>query len=161
MIRQSATSFRAILVLGLIATGSAVEAATLARVSWMQGCWEAASPKRTIEENWTTARGHTMIGISRTVRGDSLYEYELMVLKEEGDRLAYHAHPSGQPSAVFLSKELSDSLVVFENPEHDFPQRVGYRRVGTDSLVAWIEGTRGGLERRVEFPYRRARCVGR
>jgi len=149
-----------LLFAGLVA-GNVAEARTLARMAWLEGCWEAASPKRTIEENWTAARGHTMIGVSRTVRGDSLSEYEFLVLRERGERLAYEAHPSGQATTTFLSKEVTDSTVVFEDPAHDFPQRVGYRRVGSDSLVAWIEGTTGGRERRIEFPYRRVRCAGR
>jgi hypothetical protein len=47
--------------------------------------------------------------------------------------------------------------LVFENPEHDFPQEVGYRRSG-DALLAWIRGTQEGKDRRIEFPYVRARC---
>lgn len=45
---------------------------------------------------------------------------------------------------------------------HDFPQRVGYRLVSPDSLVAYIEGSvpGAGRTRRVEFPYRRAPCGG-
>jgi hypothetical protein len=49
-------------------------------------------------------------------------------------------------------------MVVFENPKHDFPQKVGYQRDGADTLLAWIEGTDKGQTRRIEFPYRRAMC---
>ena len=133
----------------------------IGRVAWLAGCWLAESPRRAVEENWMPPRGGSMIGVSRTVRGDSLFEYELVVVRETGGALAYHAHPSGQPAAVFPAREVTDSSVVFENAEHDFPQRIGYRRVGADSLVAWIEGTAGGKARRVEFPYRRAACPGR
>lgn len=98
--------------------------------------------------------------MSRTVRGERLVEYELVTLREQGDRLAYEAHPSGQSAAVFLSRIVTDSTVVFENPGHDFPQRIGYQRDRADSLVAWIEGTDQGQIRRIEFPYRRATCPG-
>jgi hypothetical protein len=84
-----------------------------------------------------------------------------VVLREDGGQLAYEAHPSGQPSTVFLSKTVGDAEVLFENPAHDFPQRVGYRRAGPDALHAWIEGTRNGQPRRVEFSYRRVSCPGR
>ncbi len=60
--------------------------------------------------------------------------YEMIVLREQGDRLAYRAHPSGQPSATFLSTRISASELVFENPAHDFPQEVGYRLDG-DKLL--------------------------
>ncbi len=81
-----------------------------------------------------------------------------MLLAERDGRLAYQAHPSGQPSTTFMSKETDDTSVVFEDPAHDFPQRVGYRRVAGDQLLAWIEGTVSGKQRRVEFPYRRIDC---
>jgi hypothetical protein len=135
--------------------------AGIARVAWLKGCWELASPQRTVEEHWMAPRGRTMIGSGRTVRGDQLIEYELVIIREQGDRLAYEAHPSGQPSAVFQSTTISDTTAIFENSEHDFPQRVGYRLDKPDALVAWIEGTSKGQPRRVEFPYARVACPGR
>ena len=134
---------------------------TIDRVAWLQGCWESVSPQRTVEEQWMAPRGHSMIGVGRTVRGDQLVEYEFIVLREQEGQLAYQAHPSGQPSAKFLSRTVSDTEVLFENPAHDFPQRVGYRRDGPDALLAWIEGTRNGQPRRVEFSYRRVACPGK
>ena len=101
-----------------------------------------------------------MIGVSRTIRDGKLTSYETIVLREDGDRLAYEAHPSGQSATTFLSTRITASELVFENPSHDFPQQVGYRRDG-DSLLAWISGTRNGESRRIEFPYQRARCAGR
>ena len=65
--------------------------------------------------------------------------------------------------AVFRGFDLqypgaSMDSVVFENKEHDFPQRVGYRRLGADSVLAWIDGTSNGKAQRFEFPYRRVPC---
>ncbi len=131
------------------------------RVAWLQGCWESVTAQRTVEEQWMAPRGGSMIGMGRTVRASVLVEFELAVIRPQGDQLAYEAHPSGQPSAVFLSRTLADSMVVFENLEHDFPQRIGYQRTGPDAVLAWIEGTEKGQTRRVEFPYRRAACPGK
>ena len=76
-----------------------------------------------------------------------------------GGRLAYEAHPSGQATATFISKPISGREVVFEDPTHDFPQRVGYRSTGPGQLLAWVEGTSGGRARRIEFAYRIVNCV--
>ncbi|MGH9463984.1 MAG: DUF6265 family protein [Vicinamibacteria bacterium] len=129
------------------------------RVAWLQGCWESVSENRIIEEHWMAPRGGSMLGVSRTVQDGSLTGYELVVLREQGERLAFEAHPSGQPAAVFVSSSTGEQSVVFENPQHDFPQRIGYERQG-DGLLGWIEGTQGGEVRRIEFPYRRAACTG-
>jgi hypothetical protein len=99
-----------------------------------------------------------MIGVGRTVRDGRMTEYETVILRVQDDRLTYEAHPSGQPSAVFSSREATDTRVVFENAEHDFPQRVGYERQGADRLSAWIEGVQDGRMKRVDFPYQRVAC---
>jgi hypothetical protein len=139
------------------ATGPATR---VEQVGWLAGCWEYSTAQRTVEEQWMAPRGHTMLSAGRTTQGDTLAEYEMVLIREQGGRLAYESHPSGQPSAVFLSRTVSENEVVFENLQHDFPQRIGYRRDG-DSLLAWIEGPRNGQTRRVEFHYRRVACAGR
>jgi hypothetical protein len=100
-----------------------------------------------------------MLGVGRTIRGDSLIEYEFVVVRQQPARLTYEAHPSGQAGAIFTAQAVTDSMVVFENLAHDFPQRVGDRRLGGDSLIAWIEGTRDSRARRIDFPYARVRCA--
>jgi uncharacterized protein DUF6265 len=102
-------------------TAAAMIPVTIDRIAWLQGSWEGTSPRRTVEEQWMAPRAGCMINVGRTVRGDSLFEYEMVVVRERGDHLEYEAHPSGQPSAVFVSRTLTDSTVVFENLEHDFP----------------------------------------
>lgn len=147
----------------VLAATSSVSAQPLAidRVAWLHGCWQSVTPQSTIEEQWMAPRGGTMLGMGRTVRGTRTTEYELVVIREQDGRLAYEAHPSGQPSAVFVSKEVTESSIVFENLEHDFPQRVGYRRSESGAISAWIEGTNKGQSRRIDFPYTRAACESR
>ena len=153
MVRPAA-SFLALSVAGLFAGVNGIE-----RVAWLAGCWEMQRGTTTIQEQWMAPMGGVRLGMSRTVRRDSLAEFETVLLRARGDTLAYEAHPSGQPAAVFIATEVSDSHVVFSNPAHDFPQRVIYRR-RADSLLARVEGTRNGQLRGFDFPYRRAECAG-
>ena len=142
----------------LAASTANAQQLTVDRVAWLHGCWRSTGGEATVEEQWMAPRGGTMLGMGRTIRGSTLVEYELVLIKEEEGRLAYEARPSGQPTATFMATTASDSSVVFENPQHDFPQRVGYRRNGADGLEAWIEGQANGKSRRVDFSYQRARC---
>lgn len=155
----------ALLTVSALAAASAISVAAqqpvpIDRLSWLQGCWEMRSPQGTVEEYWMSPRGGAMIGVGRTVRNGRLVEYETVIVREDAGRLAYEAHPSGQPSAVFLSREITDATVAFENQQHDFPQRIGYRRDGPDVLAAWIEGSSQGQPRRIDFTYRRVPCPG-
>jgi hypothetical protein len=145
----------ALLLLGASAAGPA---ARVTQLAWLAGCWEQAAGPRLVEEQWTRPRGGLMLGSGRTVRADSLVEYEQTRIFERGGRLVYGANPSGQAAAEFESIELSDSAVTFENPGHDFPQRVMYRRHGADSLIGRVEGMRDGRLRGVDFPYARVAC---
>lgn len=127
-------------------------------VDWLAGCWENRDGDRLIEERWMPARGGVMLELGRTTRGDSLVDYEFVILRLSGATPAYEAHPAGQPVETFPAKTVTDSNVIFENLKHDFPQRVGYDRRGADSLLGWIEGDVGGRVRRIEFPYHRVDC---
>ena len=147
------------LVLALGAQARAQAPSRLDRLAWLQGCWEVVTPTQTVQENWTSPRGGSMLGMGRTMRDGKLVEYESIIIREQGGRLVYEAHPSGQPTATFLSTTVGAATVVFENPQHDFPQKVGYRRDG-DALLAWIEGSVNGAPRRSEFPYHRVECGG-
>lgn len=114
----------------------------IGRASWLRGCWEATTATGSVEENWMEPKGGSMIGVSRTIRDGKMTSYETIVLREEGDRLAYEAHPSGQSATTFLSTRITASELVFENPSHDFPQQVGYRR---DGSAAHGTANRGGV----------------
>ncbi len=53
---------------------------------------------------------------------DELDDYELMLIRAKDGRVDYEAHPMMQPTAVFTATVVSDTLLQFENPRHDFPQ---------------------------------------
>ena len=129
------------------------------KLAWLTGCWEWRSPRGVVDEHWSSTSGGMLLGFSRTMRGDSITEYEFVRIYNAGDTLVYDAHPSRQERAEFRAVGPFESSVVFENPTHDFPQRVIYRRAGADTLMARVEGTRNGQTRGFDFPYVRTRCT--
>jgi hypothetical protein len=68
------------------------------------------------------------------------------------------ALPSGQKETTFVASSVTADSVTFENPQHDFPQKVIYRLQPEGRLVARIEGTRDGKVRGVDFPMKRVSC---
>jgi Domain of unknown function (DUF6265) len=135
--------------------------ARVANLGWMAGCWETRSTRRLVEEQWMVPRGGLMLGMSRTVRGDTLVEYEVVRMEERGDSLFYVANPVRQSQAQFLATSSTDSSVVFENPHHDFPKKISYYRTHPDSVVARVEGELSGRNRVLEFRYARVPCAPR
>jgi hypothetical protein len=126
-----------------------------ARIGWLAGAWvqELADGRR--EEFWLEPLGKTMLGVSRTVLGGRTVEYEYLRIEARAGTLVYIASPPGQAAAEFTAVELSDSIAVFADPAPDFPQRIRYRRLGPDAVLAQIEGERDGETRVIDFPFRR------
>lgn len=133
---------------------------SVAQLGWLAGCLELRSGDRIVEEHRMAPRRGSMLGMGRTTTSKGLIEYELTLIQEKGGRIIFEARPSGQPSATFTAAAVGPDSVIFAAPEHDYPQVVGYRRNGADSVLAWIDGTAGGKSRRVEFAYRRVPCPG-
>jgi hypothetical protein len=140
---------------------AAGEGTSVGKLAWLAGCWEGGDGERRIEEQWMRPDGGTMIGMSRTVAGGRTVEFEHLEIREEAGCLVYVARPSGQQEASFRSTTVTDSKVVFEDPAHDFPQRIAYERQTDGSLVARIEGEEKGKLRAVDFPMRRGACGAR
>lgn len=93
--------------------------------------------------------GGMMLGASRTVVNGATREYEQLMLREAEGRLVYVANPSGQAETAFTTTAVTDSSFTVENLAHDFPQRLVYRRVGSDSLAVRVEGGGRGFELRL------------
>ena len=146
---------------GLLATSIAsAQSGPLARANWLAGCWELRAANRVTLEMWMPPLGDMMLGASRTTSNTATSEFEQLRLTVDGDRLVYTALPSGQKEASFPSITVSDTMLVFENRAHDFPQRITYRKRGADSIVAQVEGPgQSGVTRRIQFPMRRASCL--
>jgi Domain of unknown function (DUF6265) len=66
--------------------------------------------------------------------------------------------PSGQEEAAFKLVKFENNEAVFENPEHDFSQRIIYRLEKDGSLAAAIEGMSKGKLKRIDFPMKRVKC---
>lgn len=112
----------------------------LAKLTWLAGCWASDTGEPGTGEQWTRPAGGTMLGMSRTVRGGKAVEFEFMQIRVQPDgRLAFIAQPSGRPPTAFPLRSLTNDEAVFENGQHDFPQRVVYGRSGASQLRARID----------------------
>jgi hypothetical protein len=135
-------------------------AADISQLNWLSGCWAYDGKDAGSGEYWMSAAGRTMFAVSRSVRDGETVGFEYLHIKEtETSSLLLIASPSGQTPSEFNMLSLSDTEVVFENPEHDFPQRIIYRLGDKDTLLGRIEGKLDGEEIAVDFPMTRTSCA--
>ena len=133
--------------------------AGLQELKWLAGCWMQDGREPGSVEQWTAPAGGTMLGMSRIISNGKTvaFEYLRIVAGDDGG-IALIASPSGQETARFEMIILSSNEVVFENLEHDFPQRIIYRLIDNRSLLGRIEGIKNGRERAADFPMTRITC---
>ena len=134
------------------------QVATTVDVAFLTGCWKYERGGRLVEEHWMAPSGGSLLGISRTVAGGKVAEFEFLQIRDLPSGLTYIAKPSGQPEASFTATSKASGEIVFENPKHDFPQKISYRLDG-DALAARVEGTINVKPRSIDFPFSRVNCV--
>lgn len=132
----------------------AVAASDVDSLSWMAGSWTADKDGATVRETWLPPLGGAMAGAGQTNRPGRRPFVEHMKITAEPAGVTFTAILPGQPPTPFVLKPGPDGEAVFENPAHDYPQRVIYRRCGED-LCAAVEGAVKGALRREEWRYTR------
>lgn len=139
-----------------LASASLLGAQDVKSVAWIAGHWTGTMGKAQIEENWIAPAGGAMLGVSRTCVGERMVAFEFLRIETRKDGVFYVAQPGGRPATAFRLTKAEDGLAVFENPEHDHPKIIVYKRDGT-ALVATIEGDEGGRHKKQSFRFERAK----
>jgi hypothetical protein len=130
----------------------------LERVAWLLGEWRNNTSRGVLYEAWQVRDDSTYTGRSCFVAGKDTVSAEVVNLEMRGGKLLYvptvRDQNSGQP-ITFTEATVTEKEMIFENPAHDFPQRIAYTRITQDSIVAVISGMQG--EKSVQFPMRRVK----
>lgn len=147
----------ALLLLGGLSMLSS--SASVEDLAWLAGCWESVGSDAGSGEHWMAPAGGTMLGVNRTVKDGDTVAFEFLRIREtEGGSIEYIAAPSNQAETVFVLSRLTDNEAIFENPDHDFPQRIIYHLKDDGLLDARIEGDVDGETKVIHFPMKRSDC---
>jgi hypothetical protein len=124
----------------LLFTGMSYSQTDFEKLSWIVDRWVSTDGESISYEHWEKSSDNLLTGGSETVKnGDTLFAEKLKIEYYEGN-IYYIADVKHNPAPVrFKLVSLSESEAVFENPEHDFPQRITYKQM-EGSLHASIEG---------------------
>ena len=131
----------------------------LKTLAFVIGQWEMKTSKGKIIELWTKNSDNRLSGKSYRInaKGDSLLT-ETLVIKNIGKDIFYCSTVTGQNAGGEVCFKLisqDNNTYVFENKEHDFPQRIIYQNQGKNDLLAWIEGEFNGKTKKSTFKYNR------
>ena len=133
----------------------------IAGFGWLAGCWEMKDPKKgsAVTEMWMTPEGDSMLGAGRTLRNGKMVDFEFMRIVRDPSGIAFIARPAANSTeTAFRLVSSEGGAFIFENPQHDFPQRVIYRNEAKNSFTARVEGMRNGKLSGIDFSMIRTAC---
>jgi hypothetical protein len=143
------------LLIALLLLLPAEAAPAIDSLAWLAGNWGGVKEGVESEESWTAPQGGAMLGVHRDVRAGRMVGFEFLRIDTEKDGLTYWASPGGRAATPFRLTGAGPRWVVFENPAHDFPQRVRYWMGDDGKLHARIEGTLQGKPGSEEWSWSR------
>ena len=130
----------------------------LENANWFIGRWENATPEMTFTEIWKKANDSTYTAESFVLVSKDTVFYESVDLLQKNDSLFYTVSVRNQnnekPVSFYLTNA-TESELVFENPKHDFPNKITYTKITNDSLVASISGLKDGKLSNETFPMKK------
>ncbi|SDW90552.1 DUF6265 family protein [Flavobacterium degerlachei] len=123
------------------------EKAKIKTARWLIGTWENKSAEGNLKEIWNKVNDSTYEGQSYFIKGKDTIHFEKIQLQQKGEELTYSPTVRGQNDdkpVAFQLTNVNDKELIFENPKHDYPQKISYKNVSKDSLVAEISGLQSG-----------------
>lgn len=125
-------------------------------LNWITGTWVLKTNRGDMVEKWLIINDSTFQGKSLMVKapGDSSVQ-ETIELQWRNKAWAYVPTVQGQNNnkpVVFPIIFLGREEFIAQNLNHDFPQRIAYRKV-KNQLYASIEGSRNGKYGKINFDF--------
>jgi hypothetical protein len=128
--------------------------------AWLIGSWENRSQEGNAYESWTKENDSVYTGQSCFVIGTDTVSSESIRIEQRGEELFYiptvKEQNNGRPVSFTMTASAENEL-IFENPGHDFPQKITYLKITDDSLVAEISGNLEGKASAQRFPLKRVK----
>jgi hypothetical protein len=110
---------------------------------WLIGNWENKSPDGVLTESWQKLNDSTFSATSYFIKGKDTLHFESITLAQKGENLTYYARVNGQNDEKAIPFESTNSTagkLVFENPKHDYPQKITYTKGANNTLTAEVTG---------------------
>ena len=126
--------------------------------NWLLGNWESKSVEGNLTENWKKVNDSTFQAESYFIKEKDTLHFESITLQQKGEELTYSAAVKGQNNdkpVAFKLTTATEKQMVFENPKHDYPQKISYTQITPDNLVVKISGIQQGKPSSEQFSIKR------
>lgn len=126
---------------------------SLGSLQWLAGTWATRDTGALTLEVWDLPRAGLLLGHGQSLDGDRTTFFEHLRIQALAQGTALVAYPDGGTPTTFPLHAQGPWRVEFRNPQHDFPQVIGYQREGS-LLRIHLDGTNGTQRQTVDLAYR-------
>ena len=123
------------------------ETSKIVGADWLLGKWENNSKDGNLSETCKKVNDSLYYGESYFIKGKDTLHLEQIELEQKDETLFYISTIKGQnndkPVTYKHNSEIETQL-VFENPNNEYPQKIGYSQITKDSIVIAITGIQQG-----------------
>ncbi len=127
----------------------------LDKLKWLIGRWEGLQGHGIYHEEWEFNEESGLTGKAYLIKKGEILNTEKLKIHLSNGNIFYTAEVSHNPSPVsFRLTSYENNIFIFENPEHDFPQKITYEKKEDGSLLAVVEAISNGKNRRIEYSLR-------
>jgi hypothetical protein len=119
----------------------------------LAGLWKSEGNILLFEE-WVIQPDSSLLGRGFSVNGNDTIIFEKIRLAQNNGLLTYFANVSEQNQGKEIAFVLVENAInkwVFENPNHDYPNRIIYTFTSDSTFTSRIENMRGNKQKEFRF----------
>ena len=122
------------------------------------GTWKMKNSNGYSCEKWIKVDNNELSSVAFDIKGKDTTVLERVKLINKAGHITYNVtgSKSGEKNSFKLTSAKNNQF-IFEDPKHDFPQRIIYHLVKPNELHAWIDGKYNGRYEKYDFYYKRVK----
>lgn len=146
-----------IVILSLSAFVFSGDNKTFKKLYALEGTWKMNTKRGAVCEEWKRIDKNYLQNRGYMIKGKDTIISERVVLTNTKEGIFYTSTVEDQNNkqpVAFKMTGSENNVFIFENPQHDFPKRIVYKLISSDSIHAYIDdGTETGKKQ--NFYYKR------
>jgi hypothetical protein len=111
-------------------------------LSFMKGTWKVSD--KAVFETWKSSEANILVGEAYTLKEDETKKIaERLAIRKVKKEIVYSAIVPNQNEGKaidFKLNQIDENTFSFENPDHDFPKKIIYKKVTDNELFVVVQG---------------------
>lgn len=130
----------------------AQDVVSLKKLNWLKGKWSRVTANVEQFETWNITSDSILVGEGYLIKSNNKKVTEKLTIKWLDKKLVYIADvPHNKQPVIFQNVVLNDTLAVFENKSHDYPNKISYIKLNKRSFRVILDNNTGTNSRVMTF----------